>query len=48
MADIYSPLPYDFYTQKPLEVKFSGWDLSSDAGLLLVRQAESLMLCIGK
>ncbi len=40
MADIYSPLPYDFYTQKPLEVKFSGLDLSSDAGFLLVRQAE--------
>ena len=40
MADIYSPLPYDFSTLKPLEVKFSGLDLSSDAGLLLVRQAE--------
>ena len=40
MANIYSPLPYDFYTRKPLEVKFSGLDLSSDAGLLLVRQAE--------
>jgi hypothetical protein len=40
MADIYSPLPYDFYTRKPLEVKFSSLDLSSDAGFLLVRQAE--------
>ncbi len=40
MADIYSPLPYDFYTKKTLEVKFSGLDLSSDAGFLLVRQAE--------
>ena len=40
MKDIYSPLPYDFYTKKALEVKFSGLDLSSDAGLLLVRQAE--------
>ena len=40
MADIYSPLPYNFSTKKPLEVKFSGLDLSSDAGLLLVRQAE--------
>ena len=37
MADIYSPLPYDFYTKKTLEVKFSGLDLSSDAGFLLVR-----------
>ena len=40
MADIYSPLPYNFFSKKPLEVKFSGLDLSSDAGLLLVRQAE--------
>ena len=40
MADISSPLPYNFYNRKPLEVKFSGLDLSSDAGLLLVRQAE--------
>ena len=40
MADIYSPLPYNFYNRKPLEVKFSGLDLSSDAGFLLVRQAE--------
>ena len=37
MTDIYSPLPYDFSTKKPLEVKFSGLELSSDAGLLLVR-----------
>ena len=27
-------LPFNFPTQKPLEVKFSGIDLSSDAGLL--------------
>ena len=40
MADIYSPLPYEFSTKKTLEVKFSGLDLSSDAGFLLVRQAE--------
>ena len=33
MADIYSPLPYNFFSKKPLEVKFSGLDLSSDAGL---------------
>ena len=42
MADIYSPLPYNFFSKKTLEVKFSGLDLSSDAGLLLVRQ---LVLC---
>lgn len=40
MADICSPLPYNFFSKKALEVKFSGLDLSSDAGLLLVRQAE--------
>ncbi len=40
MASIYSPLPYNFFSKKTLEVKFSGLDLSSDAGLLLVRQAE--------
>ena len=40
MADLYSPLPYNFFSKKTLEVKFSGLDLSSDAGLLLVRQAE--------
>ena len=41
MADIYSSLPYNFFSKKPLEVKFSGLDLSSDAGLLLIRQAET-------
>jgi hypothetical protein len=34
------PLPYDFYHKKTLEVKFSGLDLSSDAGFLLLRQTE--------
>ncbi|MDJ0845729.1 IS1380 family transposase [Crocosphaera sp.] len=33
-------LPFNFKGKKPLEVKFSGLDLSSDAGLLLVKQAE--------
>ncbi len=42
MADISSPLTYNFFSKKTLEVKFSGLDLSSDAGLLLVRQAETL------
>ena len=40
MTNSSSPLPYNFYSKKPLEVKFSGLDLSSDAGLLLIRQAE--------
>ncbi len=40
MADISSRLTYNFFSKKTLEVKFSGLDLSSDAGLLLVRQAE--------
>ena len=48
MADFSSQLPLDFYTTKPLEVKFSGLDLSSDAGLLLVRQAEQkIQVCEG-
>ncbi|MCH2231915.1 MAG: IS1380 family transposase [Crocinitomicaceae bacterium] len=33
-------LSFNFKVKKPLEVKFSGLDLSSDAGLLLVKQAE--------
>jgi hypothetical protein len=42
------PLPYDFYHKKPLEVKFSGLDLSSDAGFLLLRQAEEQeQVCAG-
>lgn len=46
MAALSSQFPLDFFTQKPLEVKFSQLDLSSDAGLLLVRQAEEqLKIC---
>lgn len=33
-------LPFNFKTKKPLEVKFSGLDLSTDAGLLLLKQGE--------
>ena len=48
MADFSSQLPLDFYIKKSLEVKFSGLDLSSDAGLLLVRQAEEkIPICEG-
>jgi hypothetical protein len=43
-----SKLSLDFYKQKPLEVQFSGLDLSSDAGLLLIRQAEEkIKICEG-
>jgi hypothetical protein len=46
MAALSSQFPLEFFTQKPLEVKFSQLDLSSDAGLLLVRQAEEqLKIC---
>ncbi len=43
-----SKLPYNFSTPKPIDVNFSGLELSSDSGLLLVRQAEeSLQICQG-
>ena len=32
-------VPSDFYRQSPLQVQFSDLELSSDAGLVLVRQA---------
>ncbi|MEM6715053.1 MAG: IS1380 family transposase, partial [Cyanobacteria bacterium P01_C01_bin.147] len=40
MTGCQSELPLDFYPVRPLQVQFSGLDLSSDAGLLFVRQAE--------
>ena len=41
-------LPLNFPSKKPLEVKFSGIDLSSDGGLLLVKQAEqNFKVCEG-
>jgi len=33
-------LPFDFPQPRPLDVQFSDLDLSTDAGLLLVRQAD--------
>lgn len=55
MTECQSELPFDFYPVRPLQVQFSGLDLSSDAGLLLVRQAEErlgicrgLAACIGE
>jgi Transposase DDE domain group 1 len=41
-------LPFDFHQPRPLDVRFSDLDLSSDAGILLVRQAEErLQVCAG-
>ena len=40
MTDCNSELPYDFYAQRDLVVRFSDLELSSDAGILLARQAE--------
>jgi hypothetical protein len=37
-------LPYDFYSQRALVVQFSDLELSSDAGILLARQAEEKVL----
>ena len=43
-----TPLRFDFYQQRPLTVEFSDLDLSSDAGILLARQAEErLQICQG-
>jgi hypothetical protein len=48
MENLTANVPLNFHTPKPLEVKFSGLDLSSDAGLLLVKQAEeNLKVCEG-
>lgn len=38
-----SDLPYDFYSRRSLVVRFSDLELSSDAGILLARQAEQQM-----
>jgi hypothetical protein len=38
-----SDLPNDFYRHRPLVVRFSDLELSSDAGILLARQAEQHM-----
>ena len=40
MTECDSELPYDFYSQRALAVRFSDLELSSDAGILLARQAE--------
>lgn len=40
MTECDSDLQYDFYSQRSLVVRFSDLELSSDAGILLARQAE--------
>lgn len=41
-----SDLPYNFYEPRSLVVQFSDLELSSDAGILLARQAEeSVQIC---
>lgn len=40
MTERISELPYDFPTPRPLTVKFSDLMMSSDAGILLARQAD--------
>lgn len=43
-----SELPYNFFSRRPLVVCFSDLELSSDAGILLARQAEEqLKVCQG-
>ena len=48
MTSFSSQLSLNFFTRKSLEVKLSELDLSSDGGLLLLRQAEEqLNICAG-
>lgn len=48
MTECDSALPYNFYSHRSLAVRFSDLELSSDAGILLARQAEQQMqVCQG-
>ena len=48
MSKVDCQLPLNFATKKKLEVQFSALNLSSDAGLLLVKQADkNLKICSG-
>lgn len=40
MTECRSPLPYNFDTERQLVVRYSDLEMSSDAGILLARQAE--------
>lgn len=48
MTECKLELPYEFYRQRPLVVRFSDLELSSDSGILLARQAEEkVQVCRG-
>jgi Transposase DDE domain group 1 len=48
MTECKLELRYEFYVRRPLVVRFSGLELSSDAGILLARQAEEqVQVCQG-
>jgi hypothetical protein len=48
MTECNLELPYDFYSRRRLVVRFSGLELSSDAGILLACQAEEqVQVCRG-
>ncbi len=48
MTECHSALQYDFYSHRSLVVQFSDLELSSDAGILLARQAEEqVQVCRG-
>jgi Transposase DDE domain group 1 len=48
MTACHSELAYNFTTPRPLVVRFSDLELSSDAGILLARQAEEqVQVCRG-
>jgi Transposase DDE domain group 1 len=48
MTACHLELPYTFYSRRPLMVRFSDLELSSDAGILLARQAEEqVQVCRG-
>jgi Transposase DDE domain group 1 len=48
MTECHLELPYNFPTPRPLVVRFSDLELSSDAGILLARQAEEqVQVCRG-
>jgi hypothetical protein len=48
MTQCDSDLVYNFYSHRPLVVRFSDLELSCDAGILLARQAEQqVQVCQG-
>jgi hypothetical protein len=48
MTACHLELPYNFYSRRPLVARFSDLELSSDAEILLARQAEEqVQVCRG-